>query len=220
MLYLKLSGRIVTVTATVTTDNAVIQSLRKELSEGFVEESVIRGETLFAETGLLTDETFGYHLELVEIEDLQPGETFRKLVRPDEVNYFYDYPKPYTFENGEYLAYTIEEFTGSLYAEMPGLEYEGFDVKDLYVGELVLDDVVGNCGLLSEIYYVPLEDAESLANASDIKSVRSRIIGMLKNGETDDLKYYRLNLEHVDGEFVYHVIKSKNGELFNDWSGD
>ncbi len=218
MLYLKLSGRIATVTATVVTDNRVIQTLKKNLSEGFVDEGSVKGKRLFSETGLLTDEGFGYHLELVDIEDHQPGETVLKLIRLNDTNTFFAYPIPHHFNGGEeFLVYRIDEFTGELYAAMEGVDFQDFDVEDLYIGELLLDDELGYGGILSRVYYVPLEDAQGIAKVEDKKTARRHIVDMLKNGKADELRYYKLDLKAVDGEHKYFVVKNKDGELYNDW---
>ena len=219
MLYLKLTGRIVKVTARIVDDKKGISALNQGLLEGFVDgDAVSKGRVIFTTGGLLTDEIFGYHFELVEIEDHQPGETVLKLIRMESANTFFLYPKTYRFENNEYLIYKIGEFSGAVYCAMEGLDFEDFDVEDLYLGELQLDEEIGCGDLISRVYYVPIEDALKIAKVDDKKTARRHIVDMLKNGKAEELDYYRLEIDTGE-EFShwYCVVRNRDGELYNDW---
>ena len=214
MFYLKVSGRIIT--ATVEILSLSVGAIKRNIKSGFTE-PMPQGKKIFNETGLLADISFGYRLELIKKEEHK--ETFKKLIYPSDVNYFYTYPKPYIFKGDEYLLYTLREATKTAYIEIPKLEYEDFDVEDLYVGEFVLDDDIGNCGLLSRIYYVPFNDAMLFADTNNVEEVRTCIVNMLKNGKADLFKYYQLNIDAGNSfSHRYYVIKNSNGELFNNWT--
>lgn len=87
----------------------------------------------------------------------------------------------------------------------------------MYIGELILDEHIGYGGILSRFYYVPIEEALDISGEEVDRDARLAITNMLKNGKTKELDYYKLNIELVEGAFVYHVVRNKDGELFNDW---
>ncbi len=215
MFYLKLMGRIVTVSVKVVNDEIDVDALRNgklDISDG-------RGKEIFKKIGLLTDESFGYHLELVEIEIPQWGETFKKIIHPVDTSYFFVYPKPYVFNGNEYIVYTLKELTGSLYAEVDKLEYDEFNPEDFYVGELILDDDIGDCGIISEIYYIPPADAKLFADTNDMDRARSHIVSLLRDGGAKGLQNYKLRIDlgEEDENVKYLVVKNRGGELYNDW---
>ncbi len=220
MFYLKLIGRIVNVTAHVLNNTEDILAIKKGIDNGFIsKETVSYGREIFTASGLLTDKSFGYHLELMEIEDYQPGETVLKLIHMEDANTFFLYPKPYNFKNNEYLVYTIGEYSGAVYCAIEGLEFDDFNIEDLYIGELQLDDEIGYGDLISSIYYVPIEEALKITKVDDNKIARQYIVNMLKNGKAEKIDYYRLKIDAGEKfSHWYHIVRNKDGELFNNWT--
>lgn len=211
MLYLKLTGRIITITAILTS----LLPFQEEGSLLYDNNVLKEGQTLFTETGVLADEIFGYKFEIVEIEEMVPSETLVRCINPKkDFSAWLNVPVP---EDDKSLLYRIEEFRGSLYTEIQNLESQDFNPQSLYVGEFVLDNHIGVASLLSRFYYIPDQEAMSMTKTSNRDMARAKIVKMLKNGKTQQLERYRLPLEYVEGAFIYHVIKNSQGEVFNSW---
>lgn len=208
MVYLKLYGRIATISASLL-HGKDIKNIDKYREHLFIE------PPLFTVTGLLADDTFGYKMEFVEIERPLLGETFLKLVSLKKANVFFIYPKNYALKDSECIVYKIEEFRGKLYVEVPNLFPEDIDVRDLYIGEMILDDQIEEGGLFSSFYYIPIRDALDITGKTDETEARMEIASILKHSSenSSELNYYQLQVECVDSGYAYCVAKNRNGEV-------
>ncbi len=219
MLYLKLRGRIAVVTARVLNDKIIPFPFNDEFVKKVASEEIAHyGEEIFTESGLLTGSKPEYQLELVEIEGYHLGETLLKFIHIENTNMFFLYPAQYGFKNNEYIVYAIGEYLGSVYCPIDGLDFQDFDIRDLYIGELQLDGETGYGGLIDRVYYIPINDAMDIAGAENENIAREHVANLLKKRKDHDLRYYRLKID-VGEDFSrwYYVIRNKDGELYNNW---
>jgi len=212
MLFLKMHGKIITVSVIQVDDKKAIEMLlSKSSTKEEIDIACKKGKTVFSETGVSVYGPPKSIIEVVDIEGGMTGETLVEYITMTKVSSYFAYPKVYNANDGSLVVYKVSYADSStIYAKFPECAYtEDFLPKNLYLGEVMYDDILGIGDIYGRAYYVPTDDATILTKIKDEDMARLGVIAELKKEkERKNFEYYKLNLEEqITGKSEYIIVE-------------